>query len=189
MDVIRTFVAVLISDDLKKRIFEAQELLRKLAPDVKWVAPECFHVTMKFLGDVRREQLPLVYSAVEDAASSFRPFDVSISGLGAFPSPSRARVVWARIDEGREQLARLAASIEESLAGLGFEREDKSFKAHITIGRVKMSRSLDALAAGIGKIDAADLGRQRVTGVTVMKSDLQRQGPVYSPLKVIEFKV
>ena len=148
MDVIRTFVAVLISEDIKRNIFEVQDQIRKLAPDVKWVAPECFHVTMKFLGNQPEDRLPLVSAAIRDGVAGFRPFDVSISGLGAFPSPARARVVWVGIDEGRRELIRLAETVDENLGKLGFPREERSFKAHITIGRVKISRFLDKLPRG-----------------------------------------
>ena len=186
MKVIRTFVAVLIAEDLKRRVSEVQERLKKLAPDVKWVAPENFHVTLKFLGDVSEDALPDVFAAVEDAARGFSPFDLSLCGLGAFPSPRKARVVWAGIEDGREPLRELASAVEASLAELNFEKEDREFKSHITIGRVKFSKFLDRLAQGIDEIDAGDMGVQRVTSVAVMRSDLQREGPVYSPLRVIE---
>ena len=184
MKVIRTFVAVLIAEDLKKKMSEVQEQVKKLAPDVKWVAPENFHVTMKFLGSVREDELAEVCAAVEEAVSPFSPFELSISGLGAFPSPARARVVWIGIEKGREQLSGLASAIDERLAGLGFEKEDKAFKAHVTIGRVKTSRFLKKLAEEIGSVDADNLGTQQVSSVVIMQSELLREGPVYSPLSV-----
>lgn len=184
MKVIRTFVAVLIDEDLRKKISEVQEAVKKLAPDVKWVSPENFHVTLKFLGNIDEDVVPKVSAAVDDAVRSHPPFDLTISGLGAFPSPARARVIWVGIEDGREQLVHLASVVEKSLRKLGFQREEKSFKAHITIGRVKTSKYLDKLAAGIAAVDARDLGTQRVSSVAVMESRLQREGPVYVPLSV-----
>jgi len=185
MKVIRTFVAVLIDDDLRRRIAGVQDQLKRLAPDVKWVAPENLHVTMKFLGDVREDMLPDVFAAVEKAAGGFSPFDVSVSGLGAFPSPSRARVVWVGLGDGWEQLRDLASAVEANLAALGFAREDKEFKAHITIGRVKFSRFLDRLAEGFGEVESGGLGVQSVASIAVMRSELRPSGPVYTPLKMI----
>jgi RNA 2',3'-cyclic 3'-phosphodiesterase len=194
MTVVRTFVAVLIGDELRTRVSGVQEPLKKLAPDVKWVAPDNLHVTIKFLGNVREDDLPGVYRAVEEASGAVSQFDLSLSGLGAFPNARRARVVWVGIEEGREQLVKLASAVDSKLARLGFPKEEREFKSHITIGRVKEpSRkdswrdgpSLERLASGINEIDASDLGSQRVSSVAVMRSELRPGGPVYSPLKEI----
>ncbi len=186
MTVVRTFVAVLIADEIRRNIAEVQEPLKKLAPDVKWVAPDNFHVTLKFLGNVREDDLQGVYDAAEEASGAFPPFDLSFAGLGAFPNPRRARVVWVGIDKGRDQLVELASAMDSKLAKLGFPKEEREFKSHITIGRVKEpSRSLERLASGIEDVDASDLGSQRVTSIAVMKSELRPGGPIYSPLKVI----
>ncbi len=186
MGAVRTFVAVLIDEDLRNRIAEVQSRIKKLAPDVKWVAPENLHVTLKFLGNVREDLLPEVFSAVERAVCGRKPFLVSFSGVGAFPNARRARVVWIGLEEGEDRLRELAASIDENLAKLNFEKEGNEFKAHITIGRVKTSKFLGELAKGVAEVDARNLGVQRVSSVAVMRSDLRREGPIYTPLKVIE---
>ena len=184
MSFVRTFVAVLIAEDLKQKIGQVQEQLKKLAPDVKWVARENLHVTLKFLGNVREDDVPAVCAAVDEAARAHSPFEMSISGLGAFPNPARARVVWTGIEAGYHQMRELAESVDANLVELGFEREKRPFKSHITIGRVKASRFLGKLAEGIGEVDASNLGAQRVTSVSVMQSELLRDGPVYSPMSV-----
>jgi 2'-5' RNA ligase len=186
MDAVRTFVAVLIDEDLRNRITEVQGRIKKLAPDVKWVAPENLHVTLKFLGDVREDLLPKVFLAVEEAVQGLWPFNMSVSGIGAFPNARRARVVWIGLEDGEDRLRELAISINEKLAKLNFEREENEFKAHITIERVKTSRFLDELAKGLVEVDARNLGVQRVSSIAVMKSDLRRDGPIYTPLKIIE---
>lgn len=183
MKVIRAFVAVLLAEDIRQKIAQVQGEVKKLAPDVKWVAPDNFHVTLKFLGSVREDDIGGVCDAVGKAAQAVPAFDLSVSGLGAFPSPARARVIWVGTDRGCEELAGLAAGVDDALVKLGFEREEKSFKAHITIGRVKTSRFLGDLAAGIEGIDASGLGVQRVASIAVMRSELQREGPVYSVLR------
>ncbi|MCE5200123.1 MAG: RNA 2',3'-cyclic phosphodiesterase [Armatimonadota bacterium] len=186
MKVIRTFVAVLIDEELRQNIAEVQSRVKKLAPDVKWVAPENFHVTLKFLGDVEEDALSQVFTAVEEAARRCSPFDLSMSGLGAFPNPSRARVVWAGISDGRDKVSDLASKVDESLSKLGFGKEDKPFKAHITIGRVKDSRNLGRLAEAIQNTNAVNLGTQRVNSVAVMQSEMLRSGSIYTPLRIID---
>ncbi|MCL5103722.1 MAG: RNA 2',3'-cyclic phosphodiesterase [Armatimonadetes bacterium] len=182
MKVIRTFVAVLIDEGIRRRIAEVQEQLKKFAVGVKWVAPENLHITLKFLGDVREDELPRVHAAVGDAVKGMPRFEMSFGGLGAFPNLARARVVWVGIEDGREELRELAARVDENLAKLGFEKEDRPFRAHVTIGRVKDGGSVSGLALGIEEIDARELGSQQVLSVAVMESELSGKGPVYSPL-------
>ena len=182
MTVIRTFVAVLIAEEIRDKISEAQEALKQLAPRINWVAPGNFHVTLKFLGNVHEDSLPDLCSAVEKAVEGLKPFDIAFGDLGAFPNPRSARVVWAGIREGGKALSSLAGAVEDELAELGFEREDRPFRAHVTIGRVKDSKTLGRLAEGIKEVNAQDLGAQRVESVCIMQSELLREGPRYSPL-------
>lgn len=182
MTVIRTFIAVLIAEDIREKISEAQEALKKLAPKINWVVPGNFHVTLKFIGNIREDQLPDLCSAIEKAVEGLKPFDISFGSLGAFPNPRNARIVWAGINEGAKALSELASAIEDELAELGFERENRPFRAHITIGRVKDSKNLGGLAEGIKEINAQDLGTQRVESVSIMQSELLRESPKYSPL-------
>lgn len=183
MMVIRTFVAVLIAQELKAKIASVQEQLKKLAPDVKWVKPELLHVTLKFLGNVSEDALEQVFAAVDEAAAGHGPFDLSFAGVGAFPNPRKARVVWVGIDQGKDDIKALVETVDKKLAELGYPKEERAFKAHVTIGRVKDNGKVsEAFVRGIEDIDAGDLGSQRVEAITVMQSDLQREGPVYSPM-------
>lgn len=182
MKAFRTFVAVLIDEHIRESISRVQNEVKKLAPDVKWVAPENLHVTLKFLGDVQEDALPEVFSAVEKAAGSVRSFELAMSGLGAFPNPQRARVVWVGAEKGREELIELAAAVEAELVSTGFAREEKPFKAHVTIGRIR-DRAPRGLAEALTQVEADALGSQRVSGVVVMSSDLRPGGPVYSVMK------
>lgn len=182
MTVIRTFVAVLIAEGIRERISSAQLAVKQLAPKVNWVVPENFHVTLKFLGNIREDQLHDICSAVETAVDCIDPFEISFSGLGAFPSPRNARVVWAGIKDGAGQLSDLAGAVENELAKLGFEREDRPFRAHVTIGRVKDTKSIRKLPEGLREANAQDFGTQRVESVCIMQSELSREGPKYSPL-------
>lgn len=182
--VIRTFVAVLLDEEIRRRISEVQERARQLAPGLKWVSPENFHATLKFLGNVRSDKLRAVQSAMDEVAASLPAFDISIRAMGVFPTPRRPRVVWVGVEEGAEQLIALAKAVEDRLVKAGFEREDKPFRSHITIGRVRENKPVPGLTEGLEEIDASDLGTQRVAHVHVMESVLRPGGPSYSPLSV-----
>ena len=179
---VRAFVAVVISEDIRRKVAEVQGQAKKFAPNVKWVAPDNFHITLMFLGDVAEDRLSEVHEAISDAVRGLQPFTMSFSGLGVFPNLSRPRVVWAGVEQGREQLMEIAAKVDAALVKLGFEKEDRPFAAHITIGRVKDGKPPGGLAQGIEEIDARNMGSQQVASVVVMESELLREGPVYSPL-------
>lgn len=180
--VIRTFVAVLLDEELRSRISDVQQRAMELAPGVKWVPPENFHVTLKFLGDVRRDKLSNVQTAIDEVVAALPAFDLSIRGMGVFPTPRRPRVIWVGVEEGSEQLIGLAKVVEDRLVKAGFEKDVKPFRSHITIGRVKEGKPVPGLTEGLDEIDTSELGVQRVADVAVMESVLRPGGPIYTPL-------
>jgi 2'-5' RNA ligase len=187
--VIRTFVAVGLDEELRSGISAVAERVKKLAPNVKWVAPGNLHVTLKFLGNVREDRIAGIGAALDEVAREIVAFDLSVSGLGVFPNPRKPRVVWVGIEEGRDQLVALAGAVEDRLARAGFEKESKPFKTHITIGRVKEGRPVGDLTDGLAGIDADKIGAQRVDSVIVMESMLKPEGPEYTPLSVHKLMV
>lgn len=114
------------------------------------------------------------------AAAGHAAFDLEVHGLGAFPSPTRARVLWAGVSAGADETAGVAARVEEALAPLGIPPETRPFAAHVTLGRVREPRAQPRLAAAL---DAAEpFGRQRVTRVSLMRSELSPRGARYTEL-------
>jgi 2'-5' RNA ligase len=178
--VIRTFVAVCLDAELRSAISAAAERVKKHAPNVKWVAPDNLHVTLKFLGSVREDRIASVQEALDEVAPQFEAFDVTIAGLGVFPNPRRPRGT----EDGREQLIALAKAVEDRLVEAGFEKEDKPFKSHITIGRVREGKPVGDLTEAIEGTDTGELGVQRVDSIVVMESALRPEGPIYTPLSV-----
>jgi 2'-5' RNA ligase len=153
--------------------------LREVARDVAWVAADNVHVTLKFLGDTDEAHVPVLRDALGTAAAGTGAFEVAVRGLGAFPSPLRARVVWAGL-EAAPALAGLAGRVDAALAALGVPRESRPFSAHVTLGRVREPRRNQALAAALAR--PADFGRLPVTRLSLMRSDLQPRGARYTEL-------
>ncbi len=182
MATIRTFVAVLL-DDACRAALDAEVLrLRRVARDVAWVAPDNVHLTIKVLGGVEEERLGTVMTALDRVAGERRAFDLAIRGLGAFPTPTRARVIWAGVAEGAEPLTEVAGTVDRALVALGFEPEGRSFSPHATLGRVRAPKRQPALEAALG--DAADrtFGRVRAGHLSLMRSDLSPRGARYTEL-------
>jgi len=182
MDKARTFIAVPISAEVRRRLAEVEEELRASGADVKWVPEENLHITLKFLGYVEPERLEAVIRAVESAIDGAAAFDVSLSGVGAFPKPSRPSVVWVGVTTGGEELKALAERIEVALERIGFGREQRPFSAHITAGRVRSPKNLGRLHETIERLREEPAGSFRAESIAVMKSDLRPTGPIYTEI-------
>ena len=149
---------------------------------VAWVAPENFHVTLKFLGGIDEGRVPGVTEALHAAAADHRAFEMEVAGLGAFPSATRPRVVWAGIVDGSDPLAALASAVDDRLVALGFPREARAFAPHITLGRVRETRRAPQLTDALGAAAARPFGRVAIDHVALMRSDLSPRGARYTAL-------
>ncbi len=182
---IRTFICFELPKDVQREIGELQSRLKGLGRGVRWVRPQGIHLTLKFLGDVEEELIDAIGEGVAKASQGTSPIAITLKGSGAFPNFKRPRVFWVGVDEPSGQLIRLQAAIEDELAGLGFDKEQRSFSPHLTIGRV---RSHDGLNAVINALQEIKLEPMTFTAnrVVVMQSQLRPGGSVYTPLKTIK---
>ncbi len=186
---IRTFIAVEVDDYVRQRALDLMDILRTAQADVKWVEPENLHITVKFLGEVLSRDIYHICQAVKKAVATFEPFPLVVGGAGAFPDVVRPRTIWLGFTQGSEELVRLQRSVEEALVPLGFPREGRPFKAHLTLGRVRRANP------GLGRLaqllrDQADFtgAETYVEQVVVFSSQLTPQGPIYEPLATLRFQ-
>ncbi len=182
----RLFVAVLLPESVRERIAGVAARLQPFRTNVSIVRKENFHVTLKFMGETDVSLLDRATGVIRSAAVAQAPFDAAISGWGAFPNARKARVVWAGVSDGAEQLRSLSRGVEKGLAALGFEDENR-FRPHVTIGRVRnpdrSGRLAELLAEEIGP-----LGGFTVTDVHLMKSTLAPGGALYESLESFPLK-
>ena len=175
-------MALLLDPAVRAALGAAIEGLRPTVRGVAWVTPENLHLTLKFLGGVEPARLDAVLAALGPAAAGVAPFDAAVRGLGAFPTASRPRVIWAGVVEGAGAMGELAARVDLALAALGFPREARPFTAHVTLGRVRVPRREPALAGALQAAAGRDFGRVRVARVSLMRSDLSPHGARYTEL-------
>ena len=182
-DRIRSFIAVNIPPESAGLLRAAQDRLRAVDATVKWVHPDTFHITLRVLGPVEPLRLSALWRSVGPALDGAGPFSLRFHGVGAFPNPSRPRVIWAGTTEGAEALTRLAAAAEQVCVQHGFEPESRPFRAHLTLGRVREPSPNPALAAAMAALSDADLGEAPMDRVLLMKSELTRAGAIYHILE------
>lgn len=175
----RLFVAVNLKDDERKKLHKAAAPLRNSGMPVRWAEPSALHLTLKFLGEVRPQNVNAVMEAVRAVAAKAVPHDVELGGFGAFPTIRRPRVIWAGA-EAKPELRSLKHDLEWELAALGFERELRAFQPHITLGRADedseagLFRDLETI---IG--DIRYKGRAQIRQVDLMSSRLTAEGARY----------
>jgi len=131
----RLFVALDIDRDIRQRSTEFRNQMRLLAPDVRWVDPETFHITLQFLGETKR--LDEIQRALQSVRAAC--IELSFRNAGFFPSPKSPRVFWVGI-EGDRNLQGLVNSVGQALQPLGFERDAAPFKPHLTLARAGSGR-------------------------------------------------
>lgn len=182
---LRCFVAVEVAAPGLRRSLEGAQLALRRAfgsPDpVKWVPSHQFHFTLKFLGEISEEEATQALAALEQAAAGTAPFDVTVAGLGGFPTPERPSVLWAGVTDGQAGLSSLAANVEREFAARGFARERRPFKPHLTLGRVREGARVDAAVPQmLAQSGGQEFGTWRVERVVLMRSELTPRGPIYS---------
>ncbi|HEY5311149.1 MAG TPA: RNA 2',3'-cyclic phosphodiesterase, partial [Pirellulales bacterium] len=158
--------------------------LAATSANVKWVEPENLHFTLKFLGDVPLLEVPDICTALADAVSDLPPFDVQARGAGAFPTLERPRTLWLGVDGGADAMREVHAAVERGLAPYGFRREQRRFRPHLTIGRVRNSSAagIQDLAERLAACREFIGGITDVAEVVVFASEQGRNGPKYEPL-------
>ena len=174
---VRAFVALEISGNVADLLVQAQKELQATGADIKLVERENLHLNLKFLGEISEAQASEAKSRL--AALSLKGAEVAIRGLGAFPAPSRPRVVWAGVAPADEPLVvPIAEGVIAALEGMG-EREDRQFRPHITLGRVRTGRNVRELNEVLRQNAGMEFGALGLREIKLKSSSLTPTGPVY----------
>ncbi len=173
---VRTFVALELSPEIKEQLKEAQAMLRGCSARLTFVDPALIHITVKFLGEVEEKKIPMVKEALE--AIRVPPFTVS-AGTVTVNNPRRPHTVWSVVDDGGNG-ERLLHAVDTALGPLGFAGEERRFTAHATLARVKDADT--SLFPVLDRLRGRNYGSCMVQGMKLKKSTLTPRGPVYEDL-------
>ena len=192
MEQIRSFIAIELPDELKLELIQLEARLKSgKQPWVKWVNPYSIHLTLKFLGNIAVDRTGEITRAIEDAVQGISPFHLEVKELGVFPNLRRVQVAWVGISGELDKLSQLQKRIETNLTPLGFAPESRAFTPHLTLARLRDQASLDErqrfgqLIAN-AKFEAAYT--IEVDAISLMRSQLTREGAIYSRISLAELK-
>jgi len=187
LEQIRSFIAIELPGDLKSLLdrLEAQLKVGK-QPWVKWVSPGSIHLTLKFLGSVPVDKTIEITGAIEEAARGISPIHLKVEGLGVFPNPRMVQVAWVGLSGEVEKLKRLQGRIDAGLSRLGFAPESRPFTPHLTLARLSSRASPDERSQFGQLITGTKFAAcpVEVDGVSLMKSQLSREGAIYSRISL-----
>ena len=181
----RIFIAVPLDHALARAVETAERQLEAAGVVLKWIAPDNLHLTLRFLGEISPPQLTRARRAARAAVEGVEAFQIRITGIGAFPTVRRPRVVWVGVAEGAEKLVDLAHRLDDALARERFPKESRAFHPHLTLARIKGAGRSPALEAAIGPLGALEVGRQWVKSLVVLESHLRPSGALYIPVEEV----
>ena len=183
---IRAFIAIELPPAIIALLDKVQQALKSLRVGARWVRPENIHLTLKFFGDINPADVEVISGAMTAAAEGVAPFTLAVGGIGVFPGLKRPRVIWVGLGGKIQPLLDLQHNLEDRLADVGFPKEKRSFKGHLTLGRFKETANPDTIRRAM--VECSDMVNDQFEAgrIVLIKSDLSPSGAVYSHLKRVE---
>lgn len=178
----RAFIAVALPAHVAEALGELQQKLRNFGIRMKYTDPENIHLTLKFLGDIRPSDVEAINVQLSAAAAGFSPMTLSAAGMGVFPSIRRPRVLWTGVAGQSQMLEALHQEVENAMAAIGFEKENRRFSGHFTLGRFKGKADAARLADAIRQFGDFATDEFTADAVHLFESTLTPKGPIYRKL-------
>jgi 2'-5' RNA ligase len=185
---IRTFIAIELPLYIIAEIADLQIKLMQSGLKVRWVKPENVHLTLKFLGDIPASAVEPVGQAMARSTAHHSPFRLSLGTLGCFPHLRRPRVIWLGVAGQTDGLCRLHQKLENSLMKLGFKKDSRPFKGHLTLARVKKKPLRPTLADVLSIQPSPSPLKFDVQTIALFQSRLKPTGAVYTKLVHLPLK-
>lgn len=179
MKALRLFFAVWPPEDLRQRLWQALSPLRRSRPGVRWIPPDRFHITLRFLGDISERRVPGLTAAADTLAPE-SPFRVEVTGTGVFPHGKPARIYWVGVTAA--PVVRIRSLLDAALAREGVARERRAFTPHVTVGRARPGRHRTEPSGAPSDPAAGALVGEgfMVSALHLVRSELFPGGPRYA---------
>jgi RNA 2',3'-cyclic 3'-phosphodiesterase len=180
--VLRTFIAIDLPPEVQGALGKLEAELQEARAPITWVKPERIHLTLKFLGDIAPERLSEIQNSLLQVARQASPLRLEPAGCGAFPTLKQMRVIWVGLKAEGTGLNRLQQAVEDAMVQVGFKKEERAFKPHLTLGRVKGRQHVRLLQELLVERQSFKAEAFDVTELVLYKSELRPEGARYTPL-------
>jgi 2'-5' RNA ligase len=182
---IRAFIAFPLPELITTRICDIQERLKSYRLPVRWVKPENVHLTLKFLGEISLSTIDGIAEVIEATVRDFSPLILFTNGLGVFPGIKKPRVIWIGISGDIKPLSEIQANLETNLEIKGFAKENRPFKSHLTLGRVKGDIHPENLIDILRSFSDFSSEPFEAGELVLYKSELKPSGALYTKLQTL----
>ncbi|MCE5213945.1 MAG: RNA 2',3'-cyclic phosphodiesterase [Methanobacterium sp.] len=182
----RAFLAVDLDESLRDKVLEVQENLKSANARVKYVEKENLHFTCKFFGEISTNKANKLIKIITEKIINHNQFMINIKGTGVFPHLGYIRVIWLGLEQS-EEFSQLLRDLDGEFIKLGFKKE-RSYIPHLTIGRVKGAQNKEALVSLIKELEDFEIGNMKVNRISLKKSELTPEGPIYTTIKEFELE-
>ena len=177
----RTFCAIELPESVRALLKEHARRVREAVPEANasWSKPENVHLTLKFFGNVPKDKLTRISDAAARVAKEFSPFQIRVGGTGVFPKASRPQVLWIGVSDSSGRLSELQQRLEEEFAIEGFAKEDRAYRPHLTIARLRRPEGARRLAETHLQTEFG-FTQIRVGEFKLLRSQLSPKGSIYT---------
>ncbi|HJT26523.1 MAG TPA: RNA 2',3'-cyclic phosphodiesterase [Pyrinomonadaceae bacterium] len=184
----RVFCAVELPAEVRARLEEHILRLRKEVPDavVSWSRVENIHLTLKFFGNVAVKRIEKISEVADRVGRQFSRFQIRVGDTGVFPRPSRAQVLWIGVSDPSGQLSALHKNFEDECGAVGFEKEDRAYRPHLTIARLRKPEGAQRLAEAHLQMKFETI-EVELKELVVFRSELSPKGSRYTPISRVSF--
>lgn len=179
----RMFCAFELPQTLRRSIENHAQRVREAVPDIaaSWIRPENIHLTMKFFGNVDQARVPVISAVTARVVTEFSPIQIEVGKTGVFPRPSRPQVLWIGIDDQSGTLLKLQQRLEDEFALEGFAKEDRAFRPHLTIARIRKPQNANRVAEVHLGLEFSAVA-VRLHELILFRSELSSKGSKYTTI-------
>lgn len=188
----RLFIGVKLPVLLKNNLFRQLVILKKeINTGLKWVKKDNYHITLKFLGEVKGEQIADIKKSMDIVAQRMVMAPLLLKGSGAFPCLDYPKIFYLRVQKGQDYLMKIHHILEDELVKIGFKRENRPYTSHVTLARSRRNADMKRLSQYIKRLMDKNFFAEEMTlkKISLIKSELKANGPVYQDLYSASFTV
>lgn len=185
---IRAFLAIEPPEDILQAILRLQENLKKeIKGKISWTRSQGNHITLKFFGNIDQDNVKNICAIMKKQVASMPTLSLNVEKIGVFPDARRPRVLWLGTTGDIEKLAALQTQLEKDFEGIGFPRENRPFRVHLTLGRIKIPQEITGISEALHKYNDFIAGKFNCAEIILFQSKLTKQGAIYTKLEKFYF--